>query len=156
MVALPEAPMFNPTDQIVFTYPLQTHVRSIGATGFQQREVVVRRVRDLVKDPLTPTEFVRRPFVNRSRWLILGHDKSTSQLRQFYLGSSKEFAAPAQLRLAWYELGGNKPIDIVYRSIEPTVKDRKALSREISRLTAHEPDAGRVLRIYCDDMRLVG
>ena len=147
--------MFNPTDQIVFTYPLQTHVRSIGATGFQQREVVVRRVRDLVKDPLTPTEFIRRPFVNRSRWLILGQEEGAGHLRQFYLGSSKEFSAPAQLRLAWYELGATKPHEIVYRAIEPTVKDRKALAREIARICPKETGDGRVLRIYCDDMRIV-
>jgi hypothetical protein len=134
-------------------YPRTTHVRFEDAAEYYKRTLRVLSIRDLVHEPLTPEEFLRRPFVRRSRYLILGHE--SGQFRRFYLGCAAEYRAPSQLRIALYEPGKIKPIDLLSRPIGPNVQDRKYLSKLL--ITCREKDFGKfVLRVFADDFGLVG
>ncbi|MGV3485373.1 MAG: hypothetical protein ACO1RT_13220 [Planctomycetaceae bacterium] len=145
--------MFEVGEVVTIHYPLSTHVRHIEKAIARPRQIVVRSIRDLVAEPLTPEEFLRRPFIRRSRWLIKGYEPEHKRFRQFYTGSSIEFAAPSQLRVALYEPGATKPKQVLFRAIEPTVRDRKLLSRALLRWTKRQ-DEQLQMRIYADDFRL--
>jgi hypothetical protein len=146
--------MFDTNQEVEFHYPVTTHVRYCGMEiGVRRRHLVVRRIRDLVAEPLTPEEFLRRPFVRRSRYLVVGTEIENHQWRQFYVGCSKEFRAPSQLRLALYEPSAKRPAKLLHRSFDSTVADRDALRRW---LLVHGTDdfKGLLLRIYADDLRV--
>jgi hypothetical protein len=134
-------------------YPTDTHVRLEGSRILRPRSIRVLSVRDLVAQPLTPEEFLRRPFVRRSRYLLRGYENG--QYRQFYLGCSEEFRAPSQLRIALYEPGKLRPTDLLSRPFEPSVLDRKQLARLL--IKCQERDFGQLtLRVFTDDFGLVG
>jgi hypothetical protein len=136
--------------QIVeFRYPITTHVR-IEQPLFEVRSVEVFRVRDLVEHPLTFQEYLRRPFVRRSRWMIGGVDLDSKQFRQFYLGCSPEYRAPSQLRIGRYDAERCRPKEIYYRGFEPTISDRKQLVK-LALMLQYRSE----LRIFADDLRLV-
>ncbi len=145
--------MFETGEVVTIHYPVSTHVRHIGIAIVKPRQIVIRAVRDLVSEPLTPEEFLRRPYIRRSRWLVRGYEPDHRRFRQFYLGSSLEFMAPSQLRLALYELGAARPHELLYRAIEPTVRDRKLLARAMTQWR-DRVYGGLQLRIYADDFRL--
>ena len=135
-------------------YPSSTHVRFMDfPPAYRLRQLQVVSLRDLVADPLTPDEFLRRPFVRRSRWLVSAFEAGTMRFRRFYLGSSLEYAAPSQLRLALYDPDGERPDAILSRPFEPTVADRKLLTRAIQAWRARD-FGGRVLRVFTDDLRI--
>ncbi len=131
-------------------YPRITHVRF--EPRYLPRTIRIERIRDLVSEPLTPQEFLRRPYVRRSRYLVLGQEGS--RYRQFYLGCSEEFLAPSQLRLALYEPEGEKPVELIGSPFESHVADRKALLRMLEQWQ-NKSFGDLVLRIYADDLRLV-
>lgn len=134
------------------TYPASTVIGS--ATDWTDREVVVYRVRDLVTEPLTPEEFLRRPLIRRSRWLVIGYEPQRRALRQFYLGSSREFAAPGMLRVGIYRPGGGQPVDLVSRQFGPTPLERRALAAVLAEWQSRR--IGRLrLRVIADDLRLI-
>lgn len=145
--------MFDIGETVTIHYPVSTHVRVFEQVPRKSRQIVVRAVRDLVCEPLTPEEFLRRPYTRRSRWLIRGFEPDQNRFRQFYLGSSLEFAAPCQLRVALYEPGECKPKEILYSAIEPNVRHRKALLRLLQRQLS-STSGPLLLRIYSDDLRL--
>lgn len=146
--------MFEPGDEISFHYPRTTHVRYYQRCGYRLRNVRVESIRDLVREPLTPDEFCRRPFVLRSRWLVRGFDLDRKRERQFYLGASQEFAAPSELRVALYDPVRGWPAYSLYRGILPSLDDRKFLSKVLT-LWRCRDFGDNVLRVYADDMRLV-
>lgn len=144
--------MIDPETRLRIRYPATNHV------GFDppllRRAVLVRRVRDLVREPLSIEEFLRRPFIRRSRWLLSGVDEESGKCRQFYLGSSLEFRSPGLVRVALYEPAGNRPYEILTRGFEPTPEDRKKLMRVLRAWSAK--DVGELqICVYSDDMRLV-
>ena len=146
--------MIDPGTFLEFSYPTRTHVREFPAAPRRRRKLAVHRVRDLVREPLTVDEFLRRPFTMRSRWLVIGQDADLGQWRQFYLGSAEEFRSPGGLRVALYEPRGTRPREILTREFAPTVADRKAMVRTLMQWS--EKDYGKYqLRICCDDLRLV-
>ena len=146
--------MIEPGTHLRIHYPTQTHVRHFFDAPRELRSITVRNVRDLVRQPLTPDEFLQRPFVMRSRWLVKGYDNILHQWRQFYLGSSEEFAAPGSLRLALYEPSSTKPAELLGREFNPTVFDRKLMIRLIRRW--HSRVEGELqLRVCCDDLRII-
>jgi hypothetical protein len=67
--------MFSPGTEIALVYPTQTHVLQIDNSPRKTQEIYVHRVRDLIEQPLTPNEYLRRPYVARSRWLVLGSER---------------------------------------------------------------------------------
>jgi hypothetical protein len=146
--------MFNLDQQISILYPSTTHVEAILKAKRIPRNVVVKEVRDLVRDPLTTQEFLRRPFVNRSRWLIRGFEPSFSRFRQFYLGSSVEFRSPGTLRLSVYDPDTDTR-RIIGREFQPTLSDRLQMIRLVKEW--ENTDHGDfVLNIVPYDLRLIG
>ncbi|EKK02997.1 hypothetical protein RBSH_01690 [Rhodopirellula baltica SH28] len=144
--------MFKPDTEIELTYPDSTLVES--NTTFRRRYLQIREVRDLIADPITPEEYLRRPLTQRSRYLLTAYDKESKSWRQFYVGSSKEFLTDGRLRIALYEKGGTSPKKIVSRSFEATRRDRIALAREVKAM--QEKDlAGLELRIIPDESRVL-
>lgn len=141
--------------EIEFHYPMDRHVLRFDPTQSQVRQVVINSIRDLVADPLTPEEFLRRPFLRRSRWLIRAWEPSLRQYRQFYIGSAREFRAPQQLRLALYEPEGQRPAKLLIRSINPAMRDCRTLARLLHRWRDRD-FGGLQMRIYADDMRRAG
>lgn len=147
--------MVEPGTLIEFHYPVTTHVRWLGEAPQTIRYVLVKRVRDLVVEPLTLREYLQRPFVIRSRWLITGVDQCCQRYRQFYLGCSPEFSSPSQLRIALYSAESARPQRILHRPFEPTLRDRKELMRLAESLRDNDTQADLQLRIFADDLRLV-
>lgn len=140
--------MYAPDTQIEITYPESTQVES--ETKFRRRRIQIREVRDLITQPLTPEEYLRRPLTHRSRYLLTALDKDTAQWRQFYLGSSKEHATNGRLKIALYSPGAAMPTRIISRSFEPTRRDRIALARMLKELKEKSHD-GMELRVIPDD-----
>jgi len=146
--------MFESGTYLEISYPVSTHVRHLPEVPRRVRKITVRHARDLVRYPLTVNEFLRRPFVARSRWLISAWDNDIRQFRQFYLGSTDEFFAPGRLRLALYEPDGFVPKQIICREFQPTVVDRRNLIRLVRDWNQADHE-GLVLRILADDFRVV-
>ena len=145
--------MLSPGEQVTLTYPDCTLVESLAR--LRRRRIVVKHVRDLVADPLTPAEFLRRPLVRRSRWLITGFDQDRQSWRQFYLGSTREFASPGFLRAAVYRIGDSKPFDLLSRPFGPSKLERRVLARVIDRYQSAR--LGRLtLRVLADDFSVIG
>lgn len=145
--------MIDPGTHLSFRYPVSTHVRYLDSVPCLTRDITVKTVRDLVAEPLTTTEFLRRPYVLRSRWLVRAVDHETQEFRQFYLGSSPDFAAPATLRIALYDPGSTRPRKYLAREFAPTVKERKLMLRLIRHYI--EYDWGDLqIRITADDLRV--
>lgn len=147
--------MFQPGDEIEFHYPVSTHVRLYRPDQHRVRYAIVRRIRDLYEDPLTLEEFLRRPFLRRSRYLIDAYEPETRQYRRFYLGSTLEFRAPSVLKIGLYEDGSNEPDRVFGRGFEATESDRKLMIDGIAVWKKHQFH-GASLRVFSDDTRIVG
>jgi len=111
------------------TYPVSRQVTRRGCEGWEKRSIVIHAYRDLGKEPLTVAEFLQRPFLRRSRWLVRAWEPKSEQWRQFYLGSTKEFTSPGLLSLGLFQAGCEAPVWIYHRVFKPTVDDRKELVR---------------------------
>ena len=144
--------MFIHGQQIELIYPTITDILRIENAPRRIRQLYVHRVRDLVREPLTPAEFARRPYVARGRWLILASEFAGERPKQFYASSSDNFRAPGTLRLALYEPGANRPHRILGKQIEPTPYDRRYLLRLINQVA--EIHEGYELRILAGDLRI--
>ncbi|MCD0459141.1 hypothetical protein [Roseiconus lacunae] len=146
--------MIDPGSYIEIHYPCQTHIRWIHAAEKQRRNLQIIRIRDMLAEPLTVDEFLRRPFVFRTRWLAFAHDLDLSTWRQFYLGSSAEYCAAGTMRMALYEPGSPKPAKLLGREFQPTLKDRKLMIRLLKHWGTQ--DYGDLqLRVLCDDLRII-
>lgn len=130
-------------------YPRQNIVGK--SPDWQLRLFSCWSVRDLVTHPLTPEEYLTRPLIRRSRFLLNGQD-SLGQWRKFYQGSSRENWNEADLRLALYR--NQKRVRLLTRPFEPTVRDRILLARVVGRWSSYDFDDMQ-LRITCDDLRVV-
>lgn len=72
-------------DEVVeFYYPVLNEIGKRRRT--EKRRVKVESIRDLVKEPLTLADIIRRPFVRRGRFLVTGLDLDKGSRRSFYLG----------------------------------------------------------------------
>ena len=143
--------MITPGSRIELTYPDSTLVDSLA--NLVLRRIHVYRVRDLLSEPLTPEEFLRRPYIRRSRWLISGYDLDRGRFRQFYLGNSAEHRAPGLLKVGLYEPGASRPTWPFPRPFGPTRAERKLLADSL--LACADKDlADLQLRVYSDDLRL--
>lgn len=141
--------------EVAITYPRCTHVRLWNPADVERREILVHSVRDLVTDPLSLAEFMRRPWLSRSRWLVKAFEPSRNQWRQFYLGSSSEFQSPGVLRVGLYENGATRPSKIYGRPFQPTPEDRRVLIAAVKEWGKHEFREAS-LRIFADDLRICG
>lgn len=143
--------MIQPGSSIELSYPDSTLVESL--TKLVLRRVHVYRIRDLVADPLTPEEFLRRPFIRRSRWLVSGFDLDRQCHRKFYLGNSVEHRAAGLLRIALYEPGAKRPTHLFPRPFGPTRSERRHLIDSLNRCLDKDL-ADLRLRVFSDDLRL--
>lgn len=143
--------MIEPGSKIELSYPDSTLVDSIAR--LVKRRIHVYRVRDLLAEPLTPDEFLRRPFVRRSRWLISGYDLDRGRFRQFYLGNSAEHEAPGLLKVGLYEPGAKRPKRALPRPFGPTPEERQLLV-DVLKECARKGPTHLQIRIYSDDLRL--
>lgn len=145
--------IFEPGHQIELVYPTITHVTKVDRSPRMVRQLYIHRVRDLVENPLTLAEYIRRPFVARSRWLILASEWASQPPKQFYLGSADNFKSPGILRLALFEENHRRPAKLLGRQFEPTIEDRKSLMRlALREFDKHE---GYELRIIASDLRVI-
>jgi hypothetical protein len=142
--------MFDTGQYVELVYPTVTNVLHIHDAPRKLRQLRVHRVRDLLRQPLTVAEFARRPYVARSRWLVLATEQAGKPPKQFYVGSSDNYRAPDVLRLGLYDEEGLAML--IGRQFEPTLTDRGALLR----LAMREADKhdGYTLGIFAGDLRL--
>lgn len=145
--------MFDYGDEVELTYPISTHVRFWRPEESRRRVIIVRSVRDLVESPLTVAEFLRRPYLLRSRYLIRAFEPRGRRWRQFYAGSSNEFWSPSVLQVGLYGPEDVRPRQIIGRPFEPTPDDRRQLVRALCQWSRF--DLGdQQLRILATDLRL--
>lgn len=144
--------MIDPGDQLEIRYPVRTHVKHWTESPVQSRYLTIAKIRDLAREPLTAQEFLRRPFVVRSRYLCLAREGL--DWRQFYLGSSLEYRSPSTMRLAIFDPDVPRKLKKICREFQPTVKDRELMIRLINHWNS-EDHGDLDLRIVCDDLRLV-
>lgn len=144
--------MLTPGQKIEISYPESTLIDAV--TRLRRRRIHVKTVRDLVADPLKPEEFLRRPFIRRSRWLISGIDLDTQQRRQFYLGSSKEYKRPGILRVGLYAPGDSRPRLPFPFWFSETRRDRMMLAIAIEAWMSRDL-ADLSLRVFVDDFRII-
>jgi hypothetical protein len=141
----------EPGTKIELHYPTRTDVFA-DSQLWRLRELIVYRIRDLVREPLTIEEYLSRPFVKRSRYLLIG--KELGRWKQFYLGTTQEFHASGQLRLGLYAPDELKPRHLVSRSFDNTPKDRKELYKAVAEWS--KIDFGQLtLRVFADDLRII-
>lgn len=141
---------FDPGMAVEISYPHSTHVRFWRPEDCRKREIVIHTVRDLVTDPLTVAEFMRRPFLLRSRWLVRAFEPKIRQWRQFYMGSSREFASSGALRVGLFEPEATTPTWLYGPSFEPTSEGRRDLIRRL-RDWSHIDFGNARLGIFADD-----
>lgn len=118
-------------DELDISYPICTDIREFQNSPLRSRRIIIRRLRDLCQEPLTVEEFIRRPFVARSRWLVRSWDVDLKTWRNFYLGSTPEFKSPGTLRLAIFGACPDRPIDYLGRMYHETFQDRRAMLHQI-------------------------
>jgi len=132
-------------------YPTCTSVLAATEKRWKRREIQVQQIRDLVEHPLTLEEFLRRPFIYRSRYLLQAVEHG--QRKQFYLGTAREFFSCGQLRLGLYLPDGRRPTELLSRPFENTPYDRRLLYRAVLELAQY--DFGqKQLRVLADDLRI--
>ncbi len=124
---------------------------------FSHREVYIRGFRDLLTDPLTIDEFLRRPLLRRSRWIIKTADPNLPRkYRQFYIGSCQELWRDTPLRIGWYDpkQPETRPLAIAPFNFPNTTSQRLELAKSLVRWRDHQDPDGLVLRVFCDDLRI--
>jgi len=141
--------------EVEISYPVSTHVRFYRPDRIRHREIVIHDVRDLVTDPLSLAEFMRRPWIMRSRYLVRAHEPHRDKWRQFYIGSSTEYRSPGILRVGMYEHGSTRPDRIYGRAFAPTIADRRVLIAAVREWSKHDFTFGS-LRVFVDDLGLCG
>lgn len=144
-----------PGRRIEITYPVCDSVRSPLRNRVMRREIAVHSVRDLVTSPLSLAEFLRRPWLMRSRWSVRAYEPSVKRWRQFSLGSSREYRSPGVLRVGVYEHGDKRPGRILGRAFEPTTRDRRLMIDAIREWSRHDSCVGS-LRVFADDLGICG
>lgn len=141
----------DPGATVSLHYPTCTDVLAATQKRWKQREIEVVSIRDLVRQPLTPQEFMRRPFTRRTRYLLRGRENGL--VKQFYLGTSHEYYTCGQLRMGLYLPFSAQPSDLIGRPFENNPFDRRLLYQSLLKFLDY--DFGRFdLRIFADDLRL--
>ena len=144
--------MIEPGQRVELHYPDSTIIQADA--NFRRRKLHVHQLRDLLRQPLTPEEFLRRPLIRRSRWLTQAFDEEEGVWRRFYLGSSREFETHGDLRIAMFEPGEQRPWRIVSRGFRESRKERILLAKVLHSIRTE--DLGDLqLRVIADDLRRI-
>lgn len=126
--------MLKRLEKLLLAYPESTLLQT--QWQFRRRRLEVVDVRDLLTEPLTPDEFLRRPLIHRGRWLVRARDLEQQTVKQFYLASTREFYRPTGLRLAlyWPDQRDQPPAEWLSRRFAGTRRDRIVLARALASL----------------------
>ena len=144
--------MLEVGQRIVIHYPKSTHISA--EPQFQRREVIIKSVRDLVRDPLTVEEYCQRTQVRRSRWLVSARDVQLGAWRRFYLGTTREYWRSTPLRLGLFHPETNRFEELLGRPFEATASDRILLARTALDWSGRDFD-GLKLGVFADDFDLI-
>lgn len=144
--------MLELKSELSIYYPDSTVVEP-RKINWKPRSLIVHGVRDLVREPLSPAEFLRRPMLSRGRYLVLGFDQTVGGFRKFYLSNCRDQYRPTTIRLAMYSPEG-KIIEIL-DEYAPTRRARIMAMRVVSKFAQEDFGENR-LGLYCDDLQLVG
>jgi hypothetical protein len=106
---------------------------------------IVQRI-DLLKEPLSIRDYLRRPMVRRGRWLLKCWDARAKKYRQFYECAFREFWFEDQLKIGQWIDG--KVVQIS-EPFEPVWDERKRLELILHRLKDRE------LVVYSDGLKVV-
>ena len=141
--------MLKRLEQLLLDYPTSTLLETDWT--FRRRRLQVVSVRDLLTNPLTVEEYLRRPLIHRGRYLVKANDLDSHKVKNFYLASSQQFYRPAGLRLAlyWPDRPGQPPAELLSKRIAGTRRDRIALAKALQQLR-REDFGGFDLRITID------
>ena len=139
----------RPGDETVIHYPTSTVVESNGI--WRPRRIRVLAVRDLVAEPLSVDEYLRRPLVQRSRYLVRAWDYGRRNVRNFYLGTCREYACDTDLWLARLSEDGATP-ELLTRGFRATRKERIQLARTVNRFVRDLPPQS--LGVIAPDLRV--
>jgi hypothetical protein len=143
--------MFAINQRLTIHYPDSTIVQP-AALHWTARHITVTGVRDLLAQPLTAREFLRRPLLNRGRYLIHALDAAIGQPRRFYLATTMDEYRTPPLRLGLFQTGHRLPVQIL-EEFDGTRRDRILAARLVTDLLPY--DFGPLtLGLYCDDLTL--
>ena len=146
--------MLEINTQLTIQYPDSTIVQP-AALHWTTRHITVTGIRDLLAQPLTAREFLRRPLLNRGRYLIHALDATVGpipQPRRFYLATTADEYRTPPLRLGLFETGRRLPVQIL-EEFTGTRRDRILAARLVTDLLNY--DFGPLtLGIYSDDLQL--
>jgi hypothetical protein len=109
-------------------------------------------VRDLVADPLTIEQFLRRPYLRRSRYQLRVVDLATGRRRTIYERLLRENFRDCPLRVGVYE--GRKLVELMATNYGPSVADRRGLLRFLAKYSTTDFGDYR-LGILSDDGEVV-
>ena len=132
-------------------YPRTTHLAT-ATPRWEPRKFQVLGVRDLVQDPLTVAEYLRRPMTRRSRYLIRVLDLDKGRYRSVYQRSMSDWYRETPLRVGIYE--GSELVDITNHNWGPTLADRKSLIRFLAKFDGFDMGEFR-LGIFSDDLEVI-
>ena len=142
--------MFRPGQGLELHYPTNADV-DIEGRVYVPRVIQIRKCRDLVKDPLTPIEFLRRPLLSRGRLLLETADLFGQ--RRFYPANSLEFATKSPLRVGWFHPSRTLPVTILSRSFDNTSGERELLRQLLVDL-ANESFRDFRIGIFADGLKI--
>jgi len=145
--------MFSISERIELDYPLDTNVLRVSASEWRRRYLRVLRVRDLIKEPLTVSEFLDRPLLERSRWLITAKDVHTGTVRRYYPGTARNINLVGSLQLALYEPDGTMPAKFLTKPFGATYEERMILARLAKSFEPQTP-RGLLLRVTSHELKL--
>jgi len=143
--------MFEKNEILSLGYVVDSSVNT-GSVNFRDRSGRVKAVRDLLQEPLTIREYLRRPMVRRGRYLLRVYDLGTNQYRQWYLNNSREYWFDSQLRVGVFE--GPKLVDIISRGYDPSERERLILARALVGLLDFNLQPHLRFGVFSDDLRV--
>ncbi len=132
-------------------YPFTTHVASPNL-AWEPRRFRVLGVRDLVTDPLSVAEFLRRPMTRRSRYLIRVRDLDKGVCRSVYQRSMADWFRETPLRVGVFH--EKKLIEIISTNWGPNVRDRLGLIEFLHSFDGYDMGEFR-LGVFSDDLEVI-
>lgn len=128
--------MLDPFETVSLHYPVRT---ILGVPWeFRKRRIQVLAIRDLLTEPLLPSEFLRRPLIHRGRWLVTARELDSGAVKRFYLENFREFYKPTVLRLGLYYPDQSQPPLIISHRFGVSRQQRQTLAAVIKNLESHD------------------
>jgi hypothetical protein len=142
--------MFSVGQRVTIHYP-DSRVVQPAHLRWHPRRITVMGIRDLLREPLTPRDFLRHPTLARGRYLLIAHDHGIGDRRHFYLSQTRDHYRQTALRLGLFSPGVRLPVRIL-EEFGPTRRERILASRLVSDLTTYDFGQDLHLGLYSDDL----